>query len=258
MAIPACVDPTACGTNVSFSTAGIKIDIELDNVGCGVDLSCSAAGVRADARVLAGGGLACDAGSRSLYVNRRGATAAADPGNCYSRVNIDGSGGLWVPNTLVRNDGLGDMTPINVPATGDPVQVVNLGSIDNDTSCPETWLIKAKCSLNVERQSVGNGCVPPEANFVGHAFACVEMRLRETVTVNDFTTRVTASWDASAGNPSVSQDVWISTVINVPAGGIRTFQARFDTIARSGIRTCLDPVTNNVSIQGLQVIRMFN
>jgi hypothetical protein len=193
-----------------------------------------------------------------MYVRRYGSSAASSPGNCYDPINVDPSGELWTPKTLVRNDGLGDMTPINVPATGDPVQVVNLGSIDNDTSCPETWLIKAKCSLNVERQSVANPCVPPEADVVGLAFACVEMRLRETVTVNDFTTRITAAWDASAGNPSVSQDVWISTVINVPAGGVRTFQARFDTIARSGIRTCLDPITNNVSIQGLQVIRMFN
>jgi hypothetical protein len=250
MAIPACVDPTACGTNVTFNTSGIKVDVELDNVGCGVDLSCSAAGVRADARVLAGGGILCDAGSRSLYVNRRGSTAAVDPGACYDAINIDGSGGLWTPRRgMLGGDGVGDPAFLAIPSLGDG-SVKTFALAGNSFAvpaggCPERWQGHCVAKINLTANTF------PQGSWATINFSLDIAGITHAVQ----NTRITVAMSETAsGRIKANQWVWIPFIADGDPGQVGTFNLRANLIDRFNVSGTFD-ADNCMEFEGIQFTR---
>lgn len=251
MAIPACVDPNACGTDVSFTTSGIKVDIVPNNVGCGVDLSCDTSGLRADARLLSGGGLLCDGPSRSLYVNRRGFPTPVDPsGACYSPVNLDLNGGMWIEPTKVSGDGVGDPPSIPIPALGDS-SFKTFAATGNSFSvpvngCPERWQGHCVAKINATADATPSG-----------AWVTVLFRLDiagVTHTVQD--TRVTlAMSETSVGRDKANQYVWIPFIADANPGQIGVFNFSAQLIDRYNIDGA-HTADNSLEFEGTQFTRM--
>lgn len=247
MAIPACVDPNACGTDVSFNTSGIKVDIVPNNVGCGVDLSCSTSGLTASARLLANGGLECD-GSRQLYVDRRGGSGASDPGGCYSPVNIDPAGGLWVPSDgfLGQYSGTDANSERDYPAAGASTAVFSIGSLASG-ACTERWIGHIQCQHNVT--AIANGNVTALMEFV----------LSYTgIASSPIVTRNLVAFTAKTGPPSIQNAnnyFWVPFVLNVPPLTNVGFQCQVNGIHADNAQLGAHSANKSVVMQGLRVSR---
>lgn len=247
MAIPACVDPDACGTNVTFNTAGIRVDIEIDNTGCGADLSCSPAGLQASARLLANGGLECDAPSRGLYVDRRGATAAANP-TCYNPVNIDTAGGLWTPPSGVIDVFSGvDSGLKQIPVEGGSTAAFDMGSLQAG-ACDERWIGHFQIQHNIT--AAANGDVFNLMNFVLDYSGLAP-------DPSDVVTRDTINFTAAGGTQNANNYIWVPIVVNVPAGQTATFNCVATCVNRDNVAGGAATADNSIVMQGLRITRFY-
>jgi hypothetical protein len=178
-------------------------------------------------------------------VNRRGATAPADPGNCYDPVNVDGAGGLWVPKTGYIGAYSGaDSGLKQIPVesgTSTPFDEGGFGS----GPCPERWIGHFQIQHNIQADA-GNPYVHSLMNFRLQYIGIIS---------SDINTRNTISFQSAGGRQQTNDFIWVPFQLEVPALTAVTFRFTGTSIINDNVDGGSPTSDNSFLIQGLRIAR---